>query len=377
MSTLRETLSGLGRSLVERPDALMQEIGAGGELLIARLRVAATLLLLLLPLINHLGGGRPFETLIGLIGAATALVVALIWLYLAKRARQHRWLPFVTGASDITLISLVLVLLAWNQPAAGLNSQVVFAVYLLAIMLSALKNDGRACLFIGLLASLQYALLALGFLLSADSGVLAPSPQYGSVDVAGQLQRTAILLIATLVTAVIVFRMQRLVMLSGTDTLTGLPNRSYLVHRVPQILADARRDGLTMTLALIDLDHFKRINDHYGHGVGDRALKHAVACLREAVSRDQPLIRVGGEEFVLLMQLPLGTAWELMERLRLKLAQTPFQPGSGNLPETLTLSAGLAGFPHDAVQLPGLMRKADLRLREAKRLGRNRLIARD
>lgn len=377
MSTLGETLSGLGRSLVERPDALMQEIGAGGELLIARLRVAATVLLLLLPIINHLAGGRWFETVVGLSGAVIALAIALLWLYLAKRARRHRWLPFVTGASDITLTSLVLVLLAMSHPAAALNSQVVFAVYVLAIVLSALKNDGRASLFIGLTAALQYLTVVVGLMIANEGfASLSPSPIYGSVDVPGQIQRVAVLLIATLITAVIVFRMQRLVMLSGTDTLTGLPNRSYLIHRVPQILADARRDDLTMTLALLDLDHFRRINDEFGHGVGDRALQHVVHCLRDAIGREQPLIRVGGEEFVLLMHLPLGTAWELMERLRQRLANTPFSPKRGSLPVSVTISAGLASFPHDAAELSGLMRRADLRLREAKRMGRNRLVAR-
>ncbi|PKM04040.1 MAG: hypothetical protein CVV17_03980, partial [Gammaproteobacteria bacterium HGW-Gammaproteobacteria-7] len=165
---------------------------------------------------------------------------------------------------------------------------------LMAIVLSALKNDGRASLFIGLTAALQYLAVVVGLMIANEGfASLSPSPIYGSVDVPGQIQRVAVLLIATLITAVIVFRMQRLVMLSGTDTLTGLPNRSYLIHRVPQILADARRDDLTMTLALIDLDHFRRVNDEFGHGVGDRALQHVVHCLRDAIGREQPLIRVG------------------------------------------------------------------------------------
>lgn len=377
MSILRETISNVSRSLVERPDALMLEIGAGGELLIARLRIIANLLLLLLPPINHLTGGSRFETMAGFAGVGAALALSLVWLHLSRRARYYRWLPFVTGAFDVTLISAVLILLASDSPPAGLNSQVVFACYLLAIVITALKNDGRASLFIGILAVVQYGSLAAAFVLLADPQTLDMSAQYGSVNVSGQIQRTAILLIATLITAVIVFRMQRLVMLSGTDSLTGLPNRSYLVHRVPPMLADARRDGLTITFALIDLDHFKRINDRLGHLAGDRALQHVVRCLREAVSRSEPLIRIGGEEFVLLLHLPLGTAWERLERLRLKLANAPFQPGDGELPMQLTFSAGLAACPHDADDLSGLLRKADLRLREAKRLGRNRLIARD
>src|SRR5271155_5693138 len=105
------------------------------------------------------------------------------------------------------------------------------------------------------------------------------------------------LLVCTLLTAVIVYRMQRLVLLSGTDTLTGLPNRSYLVHRVPQLIEESRKNDASFSLAIIDLDHFKRINDEYGHPVGDRALRHVVVLLRNELAKDEALMRVGGEEF--------------------------------------------------------------------------------
>lgn len=377
MSTLRDTLASLGRSLVERPDELMREIGAGGELLLARLRVAANILILSLPLLNHLGGGSRYETLIGLAGAGVAFALSLVWLAMAKRPRQHRCLPFVTGIFDVTLVSLVLTLVARQDPVGALNSQVVFSLYMLAIIVSALKNDGRASLFIGLLALLQYIVMALALIVLNDPAQLSNSPVYGSVILASQLQRAAVLLVTTLITAVIVYRLQRLVMLSGTDSLTGLPNRSYLVHRVPHLLADARRDGVTLTVALIDLDHFKRVNDEFGHPVGDRALRHAVGCLREAAGRSEPLIRIGGEEFLLVMHLPIGTAWEKLESLREALARIPFSPGGGNAPLRMTLSAGLAACPQDALDVSGLLRRADLRLREAKRCGRNRVIARD
>ena len=200
---------------------------------------------------------------------------------------------------------------------------------------------------------------------------------YGTVQVSSQLQRTFLLFASTLVTTLIVFRMQRLVQLSGTDGLTGLPNRSFLNHRVPQIIADARAEGDSLCIALLDLDYFKQINDELGHQAGDRALKHVVETLRLELRRDEPLLRVGGEEFVLVLRQPLGAAWERVDQLRRKVGALSFLPGDDAEPRTLTFSAGMSSCPADAVDVSGLMRNADLRLRAAKRTGRNRVVARD
>ena len=93
--------------------------------------------------------------------------------------------------------------------------------------------------------------------------------------------------------------------------------------------------------------------------------------------RDEPLLRVGGEEFVLVLPQPLGAAWERMDMLRRKLEAAPFTPGDGAEPRKLTFSAGMSSCPADSVDVSGLMRSADLRLRAAKLAGRNRVIARD
>ncbi|MBB5015079.1 GGDEF domain-containing protein [Rehaibacterium terrae] len=377
MSTLGTTVRDLQRSLFERPDDLMLDIGAGGELLLARLRAAISLLLFLLPLLNWLTDGTLQETLAGLTGVILANVLAQAWLALAKHRRRYRWLPFVTSASDLGMVTLVLVLLLRIDPAGALNSMVVFAIYLLVIFVTALRNDGRVTLFAGALALLQYGGLVLWTFLSQPPDTLLFSPEYGTASVSNQAQRVVLLVATTLITAVIVYRMQRLVAMSGIDGLTGLPNRALLVHRVPQMLEDAREEGAPITLALIDLDHFKRINDELGHLAGDRALRHAVRCLREPAEPGEMMIRIGGEQFVLLLRHPMGTAWERVEALRRRLADTPFVPEAGEAHRSMTFSAGLASFPQDGADVSSLMRQADLRLRAAKRLGRNRTVARD
>ena len=102
-----------------------------------------------------------------------------------------------------------------------------------------------------------------------------------------------------------------------------------------------------------------------------------VQVLKLELRREEPLLRVGGEEFVLVLRAPVGAAWERADALRRRLEASPFLPGPGQEPRHLTFSAGMAGCPTDAVDVSGLMRNADLRLRAAKRAGRNRVVARD
>ncbi len=382
MSTLRETLVELTRTVRDRPDEIVLDIGAGGELLVARIRLCAVALLMLMPLINLLTGGGLFESLAGFAGTGLGLLLAIVWLVLAKQRRRYRWLPFVTSASDVSMETLVLVLLAMQSPAASLNTVIVWSCYPLSIFATALRNDGRVTLFTGLLAIVQYGLLVLWVFGHASENEVLGSVGYGLVSASNQIQRLVILLVATLLTAVVVYRIQRLVMLSGTDTLTGLPNRSFLVHRVPQIVEQARKNDTSITMAIIDLDHFKRINDKFGHPVGDRALRHVVEVLRNELGREEPLMRIGGEEFVLLLQRSMGPAWERMEALRKKVAATPFitEEATDGIPaqtSTLTFSAGLASCPVDAVDMSSLMRRADQRLMKAKQTGRNRVVARE
>ena len=382
MTTLRQTLHELSNTVRDRPDEIVLDIGAGGELLVARIRVVATLLLMLMPLINLLTGGGVFESLAGFAGTGLGLMLAWLWLTLAKQRRRYRWLPFVTSASDISMETLVLMLLATQSPAASLNTVIVWSCYPLSIFATALRNDGRVTFFAGMLAIVQYSALMLWVFATADPHAPLATVSYGEVSLSNQIQRLVLLLVATLLTAVVVYRIQRLVLLSGTDTLTGLPNRSFLVHRVPQIVEQARQREHSITLAIIDLDHFKRINDDYGHPVGDRALRHIVQLLRNELDREEPLMRVGGEEFVLLMERPMGSAWERLDALRRKAAATPFIPDEdaanpAALAIKLTFSAGMSCCPQDAVDVSGLMRRADLRLRKAKQTGRNRIVARE
>lgn len=367
---------GVGARLLARPDALMLEVGAGGELLVARVRALLSTLLLPLPLFGFVFRDPSYEVIAGLVGAVVANIGAQVWLALARRRRRHPWLPFATGTYDVTAVTLLLGVLALRDPAAGINSAVVWCIYLIAIGMTGLRNDGRLTLYVGGLALLQFLLLAIAvFTLAAPEQLQSAS--YGIASPASVLHRCVLLVIATLMTAAVAYRMQRLVEMSGHDSLTGLPNRAWLLQRMPHVFAAARNGGGSLTLALIDIDRFQRINDEAGHLAGDRVLRHFGASLSEMLQDNEMAVRIGGQEFVVVMHGPAGGAWERLDRLRRAMAQRRFLPELGEDAFLLSFSAGLAAWPTDGGHLSALLGTGDRRLRAAKAAGGDRVVARD
>ncbi len=156
-----------------------------------------------------------------------------------------------------------------------------------------------------------------------------------------------------------------------TDRLTGAASRRVLDQRLAEAFAAAREEGRALAVVLCDLDHFKRINDTFGHAVGDRALV-AVAAVLTAPSRGRDLCaRFGGEEFVLLFEETDGeTALEIAERLRRRIEALELDEGGRRL--ELTMSFGVAAFPELHVRsAEELLELADAALYTAKHLGRN------
>ncbi len=150
--------------------------------------------------------------------------------------------------------------------------------------------------------------------------------------------------------------------LSREDELTGLPNRRAWKDEMPRALEMARRGTVAVTIAMIDLDHFKRFNDSYGHPAGDRLLKDAAAAWGAALREGDILARYGGEEFIAL--LPDATAGEAVHILQRVLRATPLGQ---------SFSAGLACW--DGSESPEeLTARADAALYEAKAAGRHRIV---
>ncbi|HET7126589.1 MAG TPA: GGDEF domain-containing protein [Lysobacter sp.] len=368
-------LKDLVGALLARPDELMLELGAGGELLVARLRALLSATALLLPLANATTGASTNETIVGLGAVVFINICAQVWLALANSPRTYPWLSYATSTYDVTATTGVLALLAAGDPASGVNSIIVWCFYLIAIAMTALRNDGRLTLYTGVLAIAEYALLA--WIVIATHAQPLSSLDYGTVSPGGQVERLVLIGMMTMLTSVIVYRMQRLVELSGNDGLTGLPNRSWLLQRMPRIFDQVRDGGGSLTLALLDLDHFKRVNDDIGHLAGNRALRQVAALMSDALGPGERLVRIGGQEFVALLHCPIGSAWERVDRLRRALAEQVFVGERGTPGPRLSFTAGLATWPQDGNNLSLLLRSADRRLQLGKRDGRNRVVARD
>ena len=158
---------------------------------------------------------------------------------------------------------------------------------------------------------------------------------------------------------------------AATDVLTGLPNARALRDNLVQMFAQAARSSLPLSAILCDLDHFKQINDVYGHEKGDLALAAASTALRSSL-RDSDLVgRYGGEEFLILLpDTPLSGAVVLAEKLRDEVAMTTV-PG---VDRAITASFGVASFPEDAPDGEMLVRMADRALYGAKARGRNCVV---
>lgn len=162
--------------------------------------------------------------------------------------------------------------------------------------------------------------------------------------------------------------------LARLDPLTGVSNRRHLMERARHEWGRADRFGLPLALIMLDIDHFKRVNDEYGHAVGDRAIC-AVATICEDCMREIDIVgRYGGEEFVIVLPgTDLDGARKLGRRLRKRIAETILHDEKGR-PFTLTVSLGIAQLGRDAT-LDRLLALADAALYRAKRAGRNRVAA--
>lgn len=195
-------------------------------------------------------------------------------------------------------------------------------------------------------------------------------------------QRTTLVKLARQVMALIELRanekalestVRELEQLATTDELTGLHNRRSLLHRLKFETARAKRFRSPLSSVMIDLDHFKQINDEYGHAVGDQVLASVGRLLRESVRVIDVPGRYGGEELcVILPNTPVEGACKFAETLRAKIEAQPHYAGPRLLP--VTASLGVGSFDHMEISdAESLLRQADAALYRAKHAGRNRV----
>ena len=166
-----------------------------------------------------------------------------------------------------------------------------------------------------------------------------------------------------------------------TDHLIGIYNRRYLDRKIAEELPRVSRYGLPLSMLLLDIDHFKDVNDHHGHQVGDQTLKSLGQLLFKKVRDTDIIARYGGEEIAILaIQTPVSNAGDLAERLRQAVETSIMVPANEDEKSPairITVSIGVAEFDQEVTDHHVLIERADKALYKAKQGGRNRVIVFD
>lgn len=344
----------------------MFALSVSGEQAVARTRLILILCLFAIPVFQFLRARTfNFELLTSISTACLALIVAIVFYLLARNTRFHPWLSYVTSASDVTLVSVVLItFLAFDNPLIAANSSVVWALYLLAIGMSALRPRHGIVIMATLIAIGEYFAIALG----ADLSRRFAGHDY--FDWVSQISRMILMAAAGVLAIVLVKRISYFSRLAGTDSLTGAFNRTYFTMRLAEEVQRAHRYRHPLTLALVDIDHFKTINDTFGHDFGDKVLILITMRLKRGLRASDLLFRYGGDELAILMpETSAQNAHQVLSRIVEAVRKTRLK----NHP--LTVSVGAATWPDDARNGTALLQIADDNLYAAKDGGRGCIVS--
>ena len=298
----------------------------------------------------------------------TLLLAPLVWwLNARRRVVRARWLLIL-----LVMVDVVLAMVGGQGTAGQAHLYYLLFAVLVPTILDSSERVGIAVLVTANLAA---------FVWFEQMGV-RPHPGMAELPLAWRAGLTLSMLISCVAIAVLMSLLteaaaaeneQRLQMLAGTDGLTGLPNRRRFLQALAREQGRIARDGGHLSIAIADLDHFKRINDEHGHAAGDHALVLTADCARRLLRPYDVVARVGGEEFALVLpDTSLDEAMAITERFRAALASQPVPLPDGAA--RLTVSVGVTQLqPGEA--LDEALRRADSALYRAKEAGRDRVLA--
>ncbi len=341
---------------------------AASERLVALVRLAIIAALVASSISFSLRSGSLF--LYSLAMGSLALGYGLLLLRVATRVTAS-WVPWVTSALDVTFASVSIgSFLLLDAPLLVVNNRVSFEAYFVAITISALRYDWRLSAFTTLLALAQFGGLTGYVALHWDLATLS-NPSQGKFSPAPFVNRLLILLGHGAGVVAVAQWARHLRLMIGTDHLTGLLQRRPFLERVEEELARADPGRSILSVAVFDVDEFKRFNDSFGHLAGDHALEGIAEQLRLAVRTTDLVARYGGEEFVIAFpRMDVQLALDRVNDLCRRVAETGLGPSG----ERMTLSAGVASWPADGGSFEAVLNAADQRLYTAKRSGRNLVV---
>jgi two-component system cell cycle response regulator len=361
LSLLEQVAARLRALLSDDTDQALVRARASGEVLVAAMRLGFTVVFAGLVILNLTPQTRVLE--LGLI--LGAIVYGCATFALALKVRSW-WLPWVTSTIDVTLISVAVLMHAFaGSPASAVNNRTYFDIYFFLMANAALRYDWRLCAYTALLVVTQFVGLSAYVSARWDLGDKF-FPYYHALRI--------LTLVATGVSTTVVARWARhLRLMVGTDHLTGLSQRRPFLERIEEELQRTTSTRGTLSVALLDVDEFKKFNDTHGHLAGDRALQLLAMRLRKSVRSSDLVARFGGEEFVIAFpRLDVDRAVRRVNELRAELGAVPI-PANGKTHQ-LTLSAGVGSWPTDGETFEAVLARVDERLYEAKAAGRNRVV---
>lgn len=303
------------------------------------------------------------------------LALAFAALVATRQGQRPTWLATATALGDVTLVSLLHVLeLAQGTPSVAVNGRITFMGYFFALLGTCVRWDRRIAIGAGVMAAAQYAgIAAIGASMWPQS-LTADILAYGDFDWGVQTERVLTLILFGLLCGAIAHWALQLREYATTDQLTRLANRRTFEERIRDELLKAGRHRSDISVVMVDLDHFKDVNDIHGHHAGDHVLREVAETLRLAVRRTDLVGRWGGEEFALaFLDASHDEAAQKAELLRTVLERSTVTLPNGE-EVSVTLSAGVATASLDGSDLETLVKAADRRLLEAKRAGRNRVV---
>ncbi|TDO96831.1 GGDEF domain-containing response regulator [Marinomonas balearica] len=208
-----------------------------------------------------------------------------------------------------------------------------------------------------------------------ESGILAGADDYLSKPVKPKVLAAKVLAMARIseMRAELLRANKRLEALATTDFLTGLANRRCFESALDEQIEKAKHYGIPLSIAILDIDHFKRVNDSYGHDAGDLVLSSVASRLQGGARKGDILARIGGEEFAIcLPSTTLEQAVQACERYRMVLSNQPLSYNGDQF--NITFSAGLVSLDDRYVTKHELMKAADDLLYQAKQGGRDRIV---
>ena len=311
------------------------------------------------------------------VSCGTALICEAIYGF--QRRPSPRWLVWTPP-----LLSLLIQPWLYGQPEHRVIGMSLILGLQCLTQLRALLQRHRQTVGVGQYLLGLNTLVLAAVLLYRFMAIAVGAGGRPSAEVLQQVQSITFLL-STMMMAVMVLSFiimtkeaadERNRVLAMRDELTGLGNRRTLLDSLTQQSALAQRSGLPLTVLIIDIDHFKQVNDSYGHPSGDLALSGVARLLETSVRRQDVVGRMGGEEFMVILPCTnKANATTLAEKLRAAVAQAQFTAVDGRR-MALTISVGLHEFdPRSKNRIEDVIRAADEALYRAKADGRNRVVA--